>query len=135
MIKFISYRLKPIILLIMALFIIAIYFWGNPIENKWFPACPFFNLTGFYCPGCGGQRAFHAFLHGNFAEAFHDNLLIFIIIPAVLYKILLELKGHLRRDVITIENKWIWIFLSFLVFFTILRNIPVYPFNQLIPYK
>jgi Protein of unknown function (DUF2752) len=133
MTKFIRNKLNTVILIIMALSITTFYFFWNPTEHKTLLICPFYSLTDFYCPGCGGQRAFHAFLHGHFIEAFHDNLLIFVIIPAVLYKIFLNLNDSLQKDVFILQSKWIWIFLSFLMLFTILRNVPFPPFNQLIP--
>ncbi len=124
-----------ILLAVLAMSITAFYFFWNPAENSFLPSCPFKSLMGFYCPGCGGQRAFHAILHGDFAGAFHDNFLIFIIIPITLYKIILEMNGSASKDVFILRGKGIWIFLSLLVLFTIVRNVPLYPLNQLIPLK
>ena len=126
---------NKILLAVLAVSITVFYFFWNPAENIFLPSCTFKRFTGLYCPGCGGQRAFHAFLHGRFTEAFHDNLLIFIIIPAAFYKIILELNGSTSKDVLIIRNKYIWIFLSLLFLFTFLRNMPQYPLNQLIPLK
>lgn len=33
--------------------------------------CPFYNLTGLPCPGCGLTRAFVCLGHGRFGEALH----------------------------------------------------------------
>ena len=126
---------NKILLAVLAMSITAFYFFWNPSENSFLPSCPFKNLTGFYCPGCGGQRAFHALLHGRFTEAFHDNFLIFIIIPVAFYKIIPELNGSTSKDILIVRNQHIWIFLSLLLLFTFLRNMPQYPLNQLIPLK
>jgi Protein of unknown function (DUF2752) len=126
---------NKILLAVLALSITAFYFFWNPAETHFLPSCPFKNITGFYCPGCGGQRAFHALLHGDFIEAFHDNLLIFIVVPIAFYKIILEMNGSASNDVFILKDGEIWIFLSLLFFFTILRNVPLYPLNQLIPLK
>ena len=32
--------------------------------------CVLHNLTGYYCPGCGGTRAIHALLHGHIVRSF-----------------------------------------------------------------
>ncbi|MDZ7897290.1 MAG: DUF2752 domain-containing protein [Arcicella sp.] len=128
-------NLNKILLAVLALSITAFYFFWNPAEISLFPSCPFKTLTGFYCPGCGGQRAFHAILHGDFEEAFHNNLLIFLVIPIAFYKIILELNGSTSKDVLILNYNQIWIFLSLLFLFTLLRNIPLYPLNQLIPLK
>jgi Protein of unknown function (DUF2752) len=126
---------NKILLAVMALAITAFYFFWNPVENALLPSCPFKMLTSSYCPGCGGQRALHAILHGNFIEAFHDNLLIFLVIPVAFYKIIIHLKGSDSKDFFILTKRGIWIFLSLLVLFTFIRNIPQYPFNQLIPLK
>ncbi len=43
--------------------------------------CPFLELTGLCCPGCGGTRALRALLHGRLGESlrFHPA-----VVPAVL---------------------------------------------------
>lgn len=41
--------------------------WKNGYLLWIFPAngCTLHNLTGYYCPGCGGTRAIYALLHGH----------------------------------------------------------------------
>jgi hypothetical protein len=126
---------NKILLAVMTMVITAFYFFWNPSEFTSLPLCPFKNLTGYYCPGCGGQRAFHQILHGNFVEAFQSNLLIYVFLPFFLLKIADELLVTTISKKFLLRRKGIWIFLGFLIFFTILRNLPLYPFNQLIPLK
>jgi Protein of unknown function (DUF2752) len=126
---------NKIVLAVLTIVITAFYFFWNPSEITSLPFCPFKNLTGFYCPGCGGQRALHQILHGNFLEAFHSNLLIYIFLPFFTLKISDELLDTTNSKIFLLGNKGIWIFLGFLICFTILRNLPLYPFNQLIPLK
>ncbi|MEM7394570.1 MAG: DUF2752 domain-containing protein, partial [Verrucomicrobiota bacterium] len=45
----------------------------NPAKVSWIPQCPWFFLSGFYCPGCGSVRATHHLLHGNLIGAFRLN--------------------------------------------------------------
>lgn len=41
-----------------------------------FPECPFRWATHLHCPGCGGTRAFHALIHGDWSLALHFNALV-----------------------------------------------------------
>lgn len=46
--------------------------WKNGYFLWIFPpdGCVLHNLTGYYCPGCGGTRAIHALLHGHIVRSF-----------------------------------------------------------------
>ena len=120
---------------VLTIVITAFYFFWNPAELPFLPLCPFKEMTGYYCPGCGGQRAFHQILHGNLVEAFHDNFLIFIFLPFSLLKMVDEFNDTTYSAFFLLNKKGIWIFGGFLLCFTIARNLPFYPFNQLIPSK
>lgn len=50
------------------------------LEQHMLP-CPVKSIFGIECPGCGMQRSFIAFMHGNFAESF---LLYPALIPILL---------------------------------------------------
>ncbi|WP_079177657.1 DUF2752 domain-containing protein [Streptomyces mangrovisoli] len=45
----------------------------DPNHPGHYPPCPLYRFTGLYCPGCGGLRSAHAFIHGDLAGALHDN--------------------------------------------------------------
>ncbi|MEV5980197.1 DUF2752 domain-containing protein [Streptomyces sp. NPDC052114] len=47
----------------------------DPNEPGHYPACPLLRLTGIYCPGCGGLRSAHAFIHGDLTAALGANAL------------------------------------------------------------
>ena len=47
-----------------------------PTEYSFYPRCYFNELTGLYCPGCGGTRCAYALLHGDLAQAAAYNLLV-----------------------------------------------------------
>ena len=53
----------------------------DPSTSDAFPRCSFLSLTGYKCPGCGGQRAVHALLNGDVAGAFRFNALLMIAVP------------------------------------------------------
>lgn len=62
--------------------LIAIYFIFDPQEG-FFPRCPSRMITGLNCPGCGSQRALHALLHGDVAQAVKYNLLMVAMLPVM----------------------------------------------------
>ena len=72
---------KLFFIIMIPIFIGIIYYYISPTEAEWMPKCIFKVLTGWDCPACGNQRALHAFLHGNFGEAFRYNPFAIISIP------------------------------------------------------
>ena len=72
------------------LLILTICFYPQLLAAEQFAArnlisCPFYELTGLYCPGCGGTRSLTALLHGKFLLSLHENpttplLLLFLIL-------------------------------------------------------
>jgi len=94
---------------------IALFFWVDPAEARFFPRCPFFALTGLKCAGCGTARAFHAMLHGRFAEALCFNA----VLPAmfVLLAYCLLFPRHVQR------SAFVWTILAFIVVWWIARNV------------
>jgi Zn-dependent protease len=53
----------------------------DPNESGHYPTCPFFALTGHFCPGCGSLRAVHALAHGDVAGAIGLNALLVASLP------------------------------------------------------
>jgi len=64
--------------------VLAILYFVNPVGCKYMPKCIFKLLTGLSCPGCGMQRALHAFLNGRFAEAISYNYYLVLVWPYLL---------------------------------------------------
>jgi hypothetical protein len=73
--------IRIIIIPMVALSIGIIYFYVVPEESIWLPKCPWWLVTGTYCPSCGTQRFLHAFLSGRAIEAFYMNPFLSISIP------------------------------------------------------
>ena len=108
----------------------------NPATAGFFPVCPLLSLTGLACPGCGMTRGLHALLHGNFAGALDYNLLL----PAILFffgylfvSLVLTVARGRGLDFKLFTPKVIWGFFAAALVFSVVRNLPFYPFNILYP--
>lgn len=116
-------NVKAPILLTFSTFIVFYYFRNDPATDTLRIPCLFHKLTGWNCWGCGGQRAFHQLLHGNFANAANLNALIFPVLLLGCYVLLVELTQvkpayHLlRRKGVQISTA------TLLIGFTLLRNL------------
>ena len=53
----------------------------DPNEPGHYPTCPFFALTGQFCPGCGSLRAMHALTQGDLAGSAGLNVLALASLP------------------------------------------------------
>lgn len=72
------------VIAIVAVALVSAYFIFDPAKSLWAPKCLFHVVTGWSCPGCGSQRAIHAFLHLHFIDAVRYNALLVIFIPIIL---------------------------------------------------
>ena len=94
--------------------------------------CPFYKLTGLYCPGCGSGRAVAAILRGELWIAFRQNPMLFILgFPsiAVLIWEYIRIVFDVRKMKPVTPPQWlIYSVLVLLVGFWILRNIPWFSF-------
>ena len=68
----------------------AIYFYKVNPESGPSLKCAFKAFTGYDCPGCGSQRAFHAIMHLEFAKAWHFNPFVFFAVPATIFYFIVE---------------------------------------------
>jgi len=100
----------------------------NPSGNVYFPKCPFRVLSGLKCPGCGSQRAVHYLLNFDVFNAIKENVILVLSIPYVLagfvFDSLKELNENiLKWRVILFGRKAIYVILTIVIAFWILRNI------------
>lgn len=97
---------------------------GNPHSSGFlFPACPFHELTGWYCPACGGLRMTHDVLHGDLAAAFVDNAFVLMGLPLLLAWVLVRRRQG--RTALTVPVYAV--VLSAVVAWTVIRNLPGFP--------
>lgn len=106
--------------------VVAYFFFLNPSKEKqYFLPCFFYEITGYKCPGCGTQRAFHEILHFRFSEAFKQNALFVLSIPYVLGVAFFNLKKDKfpKINQFLLGNKSIFILLIIVILFGVLRNL------------
>lgn len=119
-----SRKLTVVIVIVILAILLLFYSFVNPCES-WIPKCPFYMLTGLYCPGCGSQRALHALLHADITGAWRYNPAMIISIPLLSVLVLCQLfpQKLSRLDKITSSRTFIlFIALSFILW-TIVRNL------------
>ena len=98
------------------------------------PPCPFFWLTGLYCPGCGSTRALHGLAHFGLAAAWSMNPVLVLSLP-LLTLLVLHQACLLPRALVPLARQiarplpWLVV----LAGFGIARNLPWYPFTLLAP--
>ena len=119
-----KYKNRMIIFAIGVLYILIVLKYNIGIP------CILHELTGLYCPGCGGTRAIISLMKFNPYQAFRYNSLVTIIIPFafiyLIYKYILNGKKDLPN--------WVWYLLLIIaILFAIIRNIPT--FYYLLPTK
>ena len=99
----------------------------DPARYVFVPKCPFKLLTGLSCPGCGFQRALHAFLHGNWIEALQYNWFLIASIPYAIALILTNwmLPGHISQSWRKVlENHYvIYLYITLFIVWWIVRNL------------
>ncbi len=119
--------LATIAVIALVAVVVVIYRNHNPLESNLFPKCGFYVMTGYKCPGCGGQRAVHYLLNGEFRESFRQNPMfhigaLYVFIVLVLKSPLMYPKHTRLLNALTgIHACMIW-FVG-IVAFWILRNV------------
>jgi len=77
---------------------VVFYYFNDPAANHMAPRCAIKTLTGYDCPGCGFQRAFHSMLHGDIRAAWGFNPMLFFMIPlAAFYALIESMPGRFVR--------------------------------------
>lgn len=112
--------------------------WILPVgESKLYPRCTFKQATGLDCSGCGSTRAVSALAHGQIGQAFAYNALLMLTLPILswwfLHCLVYGISGRRLwpRD---IGVKWIWLLPVLIILFSVIRNLPWFPFTLLAPH-
>jgi len=97
----------------------------DPNQPGHYPTCPFFWLTGMYCPGCGSLRALHDVARLDVAGAWGMNPLLVVALPFLVA----AWVAWTRRSVTGAPRRlahpaWIWAILALVLTYWVARNIP-----------
>ncbi|MFD9976237.1 DUF2752 domain-containing protein [Streptomyces sp. NPDC059017] len=98
----------------------------DPNEPGHYPVCPLLRFTGIYCPGCGGLRSAHAFVHGDLGTAFGANAVAVAgyLVFAVFWVVWLVRAVRAKPVRIALRPVWWWGLGALLAVFTVVRNLP-----------
>ena len=119
--------LKLAALLIPSVVAGVVLFFFPPEQHAFYPRCMFHVVTGLDCPGCGGLRAAHRLLHGEWAAAFAFNPLLVALAPVLGWFTLdWGLRATTGRALPNPfrHRAWIWVLLGVILAFSIARNLP-----------
>jgi len=127
-------------LLLITLVMVGLgYFYTyNPTKGEGvFLRCPSNLIFGIYCPGCGTQRALYHLLHLELKEALRYNVLFVLSLAILLYALIIKginLIFGTKKTIPFFTHKYVIIgLLVMIILFGIVRNLPYYPFNLLVP--
>lgn len=112
-----------ILIFTLLLALVVIYSVYDPSASVLFPKCPFLMLTGYPCAGCGSQRAVHALLNLELAEAVRYNFLVVIFIPIILLLCFLSIfrRRFPKLYLITHHKICAYAFLAIILLWWVLR--------------
>jgi len=111
---------------------IALHFRDPHSSGSW-GYCPFYAMTGLYCPGCGGLRAVNDLGNGDVLGAASSNLVFVALIPLIAV-VWLRWTGRAwsgapaptgRARFGVRAGVWVTALAVVLLVFTVLRNLPV----------
>lgn len=114
----------------------VLFFVLDPNKSILFPRCIFYSVSGYYCPGCGSQRAIHSLLHMNIAGVVQNNVLFLPAVLTIIYHYIhpsLNKKLNWRLPNIFYMKNTPWVIFGIVLLFWMLRNLPFHPFSILAP--
>ncbi|MDE7311407.1 MAG: DUF2752 domain-containing protein [Eubacterium sp.] len=86
---------------------------GKPSLARLLPPCLFHQISGYYCPGCGGTRAVRALLHGRLLQSAFFHPFVPYAAAVYLYFMLTQTAERASRGKLPIglryRNGIVWI--------------------------
>lgn len=87
--------------------------------------CVFQELTGLYCPGCGGTRAVKALLKGDLLTSFlYHPIVLYCVLIALIFAVsyLIYRKTENPRFRLCFDNKYVYVGIGILAVNFIVKN-------------
>ena len=133
-----GFRVRPAVVFTAALAAagMVVFYFVDPASTVFLPECAFHEHTGLYCAGCGGLRAVHALVHGDLPAAVGYNLFIILVLfPITIFYVVKQFVWMVKGSPAgtTISTRFAWFVIAGVIIFTVVRNIPVHPFEFLSP--
>lgn len=119
-------RLRLALVLASSVPAVIVLYLANPATTSIYPSCPFRQITGLDCPGCGSLRGLHQLLHGRIDAAWRLNPLLVLALPIVGYALLSDLAVVVRGRPLprpAVPSWSIWALLALVLVFWVLRNV------------
>lgn len=106
---------------------VVVLFFLDPSQHALMPKCVFKLLTGYSCPGCGFQRAVHAFLHGDMMGAVRFNLFLVVGVPYLLIVSVASIIPKTERTAafrrFAYHKCWVYLYITLFCIWWVLRNV------------
>ncbi|MGH3312378.1 MAG: DUF2752 domain-containing protein [Streptomyces sp.] len=98
----------------------------DPREPGHYPVCPLLDLTGLYCPGCGGLRSAYAVAHADVGAALGANALAVAAYGAFAVFVVFWMvrAGRSRPVTVPLRSTHWWVLGGLALAFTVVRNLP-----------
>lgn len=96
--------------------------------------CPIYQIFGVYCPGCGVGRMCVHLAHGEIAQAFSANCVVFCMLPILLGAAIFHAVRYVRfgdKRMYLAEKIGAWVLVAILLIFAVARNI--FPIGYMVP--
>lgn len=130
-------RRRDTALFLGGLVLVVLLHVADPSQATSFPVCPFYAITGLYCPGCGTLRCLHALLHADLRSAFGFNAVTVLLTPMLVIAWLsvgIAGIGGRQPPRLWTTPRWTGRAIAVgVVLFWILRNVPLAPFSWMAP--
>ena len=116
------------ILVTVSVPVILILLWIYEYNGGSGMTCPFYRLTGLYCPGCGSGRAVQALYHGHIAQAVRYNILLPLFglpsLAVLAHEYLRIVFPALKLRPVYVSQTVVRAVIVIVIVFWVLRNVP-----------